>query len=98
MRAGASGIAMPRIKGSNVRVSILAGTYMDCTHDGMDHHQAVDYIERNYPTLSREEIEGGLEYWRSHQAEIETEIARDLEMYEEGLAAQTHPVQPLPRS
>ena len=98
MRAGASGIVMPRIKGSSIRVSILAGYYMDVTAEGLSHEEAVDWLERNYPTLSRPEIEGGLAYWRAHKADIDAEIARDNEMYEEGLAAQTHPVQPLPRS
>jgi uncharacterized protein (DUF433 family) len=77
MRAGASGIPMPRIKGSRIRVSILAGHYMDVTADGMTHEQAVEDMARAYPTLTVDEIRGGIEYWRAHRKQIELEIQHD---------------------
>ena len=80
MRAGASGIAMPRIKGSRIRVSILAGTYMDCAGEGKSHEEAIQYLAEAYPTLSVDEICGGIEYWRAHEEEIELEILRDEEL------------------
>jgi uncharacterized protein (DUF433 family) len=97
MRAGFSGIPMPRIKGSRIRVSILAGHYMDVTAEGMTHEQAVADLALNYPSLSVDEIRGGLKYWEAHKAEIEAEIARDLQMEEEALAQDTHPMQPTRR-
>jgi len=83
MRAGASGIAMPRIKGSRIRVSILAGYYMDRTSEGKSHEEAIAYLAQAYPTLSVDEIRGGIEYWRSHKADIEQELLDEEASMEE---------------
>ena len=87
MRAGASGIPMPRIKGSRIRVSILASHYMDVTKEGMTHEQAIDDMVRAYPTLTRDEVIGGIAYWRAHKGDIQREI-RDDELFSEVLSAQ----------
>jgi uncharacterized protein (DUF433 family) len=82
MRAGASGIPMPRIKGSRIRVSILAGHYRDVTKEGMTHDQAIDDMVRAYPTLTRDEVIGGIEYWKAHKKDIERELREEEEEME----------------
>jgi uncharacterized protein (DUF433 family) len=90
MRAGASGIPMPRIKGSRIRVSILAGTYTDVTNDGMTHDEAIEYMAEAYPSLTIEKIRGGIEYWRAHRDDIEREL-REEEKFIDELAANPPP-------
>jgi uncharacterized protein (DUF433 family) len=75
--AGASGIPYPRIAGTRIRVSLLIGFYTDAVHEGKTDEEAVDYLAESYPHLSRDEILGALDYWRSHKEEIELEIRRD---------------------
>jgi uncharacterized protein (DUF433 family) len=87
MRAGASGIPLPRIKGSRIRVSHLAQHYTDVTGEGMTHDQAIDDMVRAYPTLTRAEVKGGIEYWRAHEEDIEREMKED-ELVDLALEAQ----------
>lgn len=75
--AGASGIPFPRIIGTRIRVSILVGYYRDALSEGKSHEEAVNYLVRSYPHLSRDELVGALDYWQAHKEEIELEIRQD---------------------
>jgi uncharacterized protein (DUF433 family) len=70
--AGASGVAMPRIKGSRIRVSDIAFHYMQ-----MESETPAERIQRVYPNLSIEQIEAAIEYWQSHPQEIAEEMAAE---------------------
>jgi uncharacterized protein (DUF433 family) len=76
--AGFSGIAMPRIKGTRIRVSNIAFHYME-----FEQATPADWIQRVYPQLSIEEIEAAIDYWREHPEEIAEEMASDEALFEE---------------
>lgn len=76
--AGSSGIPMPRIKDSRIRVSDIAFHYME-----FEQATAVDWIQRVYPHLSTEKIEAAIDYWRAHPDEIAEEMAADEAALEE---------------
>ena len=76
--AGASGIKMPRIRGTRIRVSDIAFHYME-----FERATPADWIQRVYPQLSIEEIEAAVEYWQEHRDEIAEEMASDEALFEE---------------
>jgi len=76
--AGASGIAMPRIKDTRIRVSDIAFHYME-----FQQATAAEWIQRVYPQLSIEEIEAAITYWQEHPDEIAAEMASDEALLDE---------------
>ena len=76
--AGFSGIPMPRIKGTRIRVSDIAYHYMQLAQE-----TPAERIQYADPHLSIEEIEAAIAYWQEHPAEIAEEMASDEALYEE---------------
>ena len=76
--AGASGIAMPRIKGTRIRVSDIAFHYKE-----FEQATPAEWIQRVYPQLSIEEIEAAIAYWQEHPDEIGDEMASEEALFEE---------------
>jgi uncharacterized protein (DUF433 family) len=76
--AGASGIPMPRIKGTRIRVSDIVLHYRE-----FEQATPAEWIQRVYPQLSVEEIDAAIAYWQEHPDEIAEEMASDEALFEE---------------
>jgi len=72
IRQGGSGRELAYVGRSRVRVSDIAESYRIALDE-----LVVDRINKSLPTLTKEQIYAGIEYWREHPAEIEKVISED---------------------
>jgi uncharacterized protein (DUF433 family) len=66
---------LPAILNTRIPVEQIASYFKD--------GWGVTEIERDLPVLTREEIEAAIQYYLNHRAEIEQDLRRNREMYEE---------------
>ena len=78
IRQGGSGQELAYVGRSRIRVSDIAVSYRIALDE-----LVVNRIHESLPTLTKEQIYAGIEYWRKHPAEIEKVVREDGEALEQ---------------